>query len=377
MSAKTYRARSIQAAISRIKEEMGTDAVILATRKVPKGANNPYGADAFEVDAAPAGEVLVSPVEREAAFVSPQTTPEGTGLDSAVYTALHSELVGIKDLLYLMSRNEHLPELISDHPEYLNLYARLVNSGLSEQRARRFLVAGCVWHPDQRPDARETARSVLTGIVSRVSVIDPFAQVPDGPRRRMAAFVGPTGVGKTTTIAKVAARLFLQEKRSVGLISIDSFRVGALEQLKAYATIMGIPCLPAFSPAELKIAAARLRNADVILIDTAGHSHLDEARMHNLQELMAGEDGVETHLVLSASTAPQDMREAAERFARFDPVSYVFTKLDETRRRAAILEQVMERPLPVSFLTNGQKVPEDLVAAGKSELISLVFSGQD
>jgi flagellar biosynthesis protein FlhF len=136
---------------------------------------------------------------------------------------------------------------------------------------------------------------------------------------------------------------------------------------------MGLACLPAFSPEEFGKALSHFENLDVILVDTAGQSHLDLTRMRELSRLMEGGGTMSCHLVLSATAKPEDMREAAKNFATLSPESYVFTKVDETRTRGGLIDQVMDLRLPVSFITNGQRVPEDIMGATKRRILDLVL----
>ena len=189
----------------------------------------------------------------------------------------------------------------------------------------------------------------------------------------MAAFIGPTGVGKTTTIAKLAALLRLRHKKEVGIISVDSYRIGAVDQLRTYASIMGLPCLSAFTPRELQMAVGKMRDKDIVLIDTAGQSHLDRDRMKALRQLMEGAHEVSSHLVLSVTTEPQDMKEVARNFSILHPETYIFTKLDETRRRGTIIDQVLRLKMPISFVTDGQRVPEDILTASKRNILKLIL----
>ncbi|MDX9786421.1 MAG: flagellar biosynthesis protein FlhF [Desulfobacterales bacterium] len=379
MTAKTYQAKSIQEAIGKIKAEMGADAMILSTQRLPKGPRNPYGTNIFEVAAAPPG-VDVAAVKKPAFGESIGGGDHWLNRDSGDNAAageadmgwdeIRSELVTIKDMLFLFNQVGAMPDFVQMHPECLNLYARLVRAGISEQRARGFMKNAGAF--SGRTSTREIAKNVLREILSKIEILDPFAEESGG--RRVAAFIGPTGVGKTTTIAKLAAELSLKQKKRVGIISIDSYRIGAVEQLKTYSDIMGLPCLPAFSAEDFQLALSRMERREIILVDTAGQSHLDMDRMRELGRLMAGGDSkISNHLVLSATVKREDMREAAENFATLSPETYVFTKVDETRTRGGLIDQLMDLKLPVSFVTNGQRVPEDIMSATKKRILQLVL----
>lgn len=380
MAAKTFTAKSIPEAISRIKAEMGSDAMILSTHRLPKGVRNPYGADMFEVTAALPGAVVEAEADESSrelagsldAWLSPPPPSGDSGPRSeSGWKALQAELVSIKDMLFLFNQTGGVPDFLQMHPEYLNVYSRLVRAGISERRARTFMKKAGGVSGRSTLSSAEIATNVIREILSVIEVCSPFSKQTD--TRQVAAFIGPTGVGKTTTIAKLCAELSLKRKKRVGIISIDSYRIGAVEQLRTYAEIMGLPCLPAFSREDFQLALARLENRDIILVDTAGQSHLDLDRMKELGRMMGGETVISNHLVLSATVKRADMQEAARNFATLNPASYVFTKIDETRTRGGLIDQVMDMNLPVSFITNGQRVPEDILMATKKRILRLVM----
>jgi flagellar biosynthesis protein FlhF len=286
--------------------------------------------------------------------------------------ALSAALFSIKDMLFLMDQGDGgLPEFLHRYPESLNLYARLVKSGISSRRAQGFMKQALKMASSETMGSEEITKKVLNEIFSAIGIFDPFSS--GNGHQHLAAFIGPTGVGKTTTIAKLAAILSIQRKKRVGIISVDSYRIGAVDQLRAYAAIMGLPCLSAFSRQDLQKAVQKMQHKDIVLIDTAGHSHLDKDRMKALGQLMRGQHAISHHLVLSATTERGDMKEAAQNFTLLKPKTYVFTKLDETRRRGTIIDQIMDVKLPISFFTNGQRVPEDIREANKGNLLRLIL----
>ena len=187
---------------------------------------------------------------------------------------------------------------------------------------------------------KQLKKNVMTLCLDRLEVKDYFTRNNSSGVPHVAAFVGPTGVGKTTTIAKLAALLSLKRKMKVGLISIDNYRIGAFEQLKAYASIMGLLCVPAFSAQDLACALDRMKSMDVVLIDTAGHSHYDNPKIDEILKLIKSDFGISVHLTLSVTAESINMKEAASAFSVFNPDTYVFTKIDETKRCGKILDQI-------------------------------------
>ncbi|MBW1960819.1 MAG: flagellar biosynthesis protein FlhF [Deltaproteobacteria bacterium] len=384
MAIKRYKAKSIQEAIRRIKEDFGPDAMILSTRRLPKDPRNPYGKDFFEVTAALKNETeyialkethcideSLDKLGHHVEMQKPAAEKARRALLGEGLQALSAELFSIREMLFLIDQTGGLPEFLHRFPESLNLYARLVKSGISSRLAQIFMKRALDTLSDRPAGAEHITKRVLNEILSSISVLDPFSS--HNNKQQVAAFIGPTGVGKTTTIAKLAAILSLQQKKTIGIISVDSYRIGAVDQLRTYAGIMGLPCLSAFSRQDLQKAVKQLQHKEIVLIDTAGQSHLDKDRMKALSRLMKGQPAISNHLVLSATTERGDMKEAAENFSILNPRTYVFTKLDETRRRGTIIDQVLEFKLPVSFITDGQRVPEDIQAANKESLLRLIL----
>ncbi len=376
MQVKQYKAKSIQEALSRVKSELGADAMILSTRRLPRNTRDPYAQPLFEVTAS-AGDTAheSTPAAKRPDVVKDYRAPDAQRPDDSTpagqWNVVKDEIFHIKDMLFVLNQTRAAMDLSQVQPATLNLYARLLKAGISEKRAHALMSQGNAFTPMGPTDAEQVAKNVIGNILDAIEVLDPFAGA-DG-QRRLAAFIGPTGVGKTTTVAKLAADLSLKQKKRVGIIAIDSYRVGAVEQLKTYAAIMGLPCLPAFSHSELQMAVNKMKGMDVLLIDTAGQSHLDQKRMQELARIIGNDPIVSTHLVLSTPTRTSDMHEAAANFAVLDPQSYIFTKVDETSRCGAIIDQVFEHKLPISYVTNGQSVPEDILPARKQRLLRMIL----
>jgi len=392
---RKYKTRSIQEAISRIKKDMGPEAMIISTRRIARGVKDPYSRDLFEVSALPSDGLAVAglpeaegegtpcdfvretPVKadtikpRMLKNLMPENPMSGNGLET-----VHNELVGIKDMLLRLNHSQNLPDFFHIYPEALKLYTRLVCAGISETRATLFVKKACVIRDGRMPGEKEIARRVFKSIAKAIIVSSPFKNNPAQPASgdtAFVSFVGPTGVGKTTTIAKLAADLSLKQKKKVGLISIDSYRIGAVEQLKTYAAIIGIPCLAAFTQDDVQDAVRKMKTRDIVLVDTAGQSHLDQERMKELKRFLEWDIPVSCHLVLSASAKPADMKEAARQFSRLNPRTCILTKVDETCECGGILDLLMDSKLPVSFVTNGQKVPEDIITATKKNVFKLLL----
>jgi flagellar biosynthesis protein FlhF len=166
----------------------------------------------------------------------------------------------------------------------------------------------------------------------------------------------------------------LKTSKKVGLISIDNYRIGAMEQLKTYADILGIPCFPAFNRKDLLFALKRMEGRDIVLVDTAGQSQYDTSRIKELRKMITADLDISCHLLLSVATTESEMNRAAINFGPLRCHSYIFTKTDEAERCGSIINQIMELRLPISYITTGQNVPEDIEGASKEKILNLLLN---
>ncbi|SHK33997.1 flagellar biosynthesis protein FlhF [Selenomonas ruminantium] len=190
---------------------------------------------------------------------------------------------------------------------------------------------------------------------------------------RIVSLIGATGVGKTTTLAKIAARFVLEKNIRVALITADTYRISAVEQLKTYSDIIGLPLEIVYSPDELKVAIHKHRDKDLILIDTAGRSQHNEYQMKELQDFLAVDSRIERHLVMSATTKMRDVADILQKFSVCDPGRVIFTKTDETSSLGMIVNLLADKDIALSFMTNGQSVPDDIVPASADKLAALLL----
>ncbi len=364
MNKKTYQAENIQQAIATIKEELGPDAMILSTRKIPRKARDPYAREMIEVEAA-AATADRSPDSGPVEPVRPDPMAD-----------IRDDIAQIKDMISIAGFGNGMHNMVCNHFESVGVLASLLRAGVGEA-----LAGAIIRKAGKRMDATEDPlekikslkRYAMQECLDRIDTRDFFKRDNRSGVPHVAAFVGPTGVGKTTTIAKLAAMLTFQRKMKVGLISIDNYRVGAFEQLKAYASIMGLLCVPAFSAQDLYCTLDRMTSMDMVLIDTAGHSHFDKTRIDEILLLIKTDFRISAHLVLSVTVESIIMQEAAAAFSVFNPDTVIFTKIDETRRCGKILDQINDFKLPVSLIANGQKVPEDLIVPDRQQLLKIIL----
>ncbi|MEB3101146.1 flagellar biosynthesis protein FlhF [Ferviditalea candida] len=192
---------------------------------------------------------------------------------------------------------------------------------------------------------------------------------------RIAHFVGPTGVGKTTTIAKLAAEQVLKHNRKVGFITSDTYRIAAVEQLRTYATILNVPLEVVFSPLELPKAFQKFSDRDLIFMDTAGRNYRNEMYVSELNSLLQSDGNAETYLVLSMTSKYRDMNLITENFSKFKLDKLLFTKMDETDSYGSVINLMHDFSLQLSYVTNGQNVPDDIVELNEEHLVDTILEG--
>lgn len=193
-----------------------------------------------------------------------------------------------------------------------------------------------------------------------------------GAQRSVVALVGPPGAGKTTTLVKLAARYGLAARKPAQIITADVFRIAAADQLRSLASILGIGCDVAETPVALAQAMEEHRSKDFVFIDTPGLAAGEMEDGADLAQLLATHPEIDTHLVVPASMKPSDMARLIDRYSIFQPKKLLFTRLDETDRYGALISEAARRSLPLSFLSTGQQIPDDLEPATKSRLVELV-----
>jgi flagellar biosynthesis protein FlhF len=189
----------------------------------------------------------------------------------------------------------------------------------------------------------------------------------------VVAFVGPTGVGKTTTIAKLAARAYLTDKRPVRLVTVDTYRIAGAEQLRTYARILGVPCDVVMTPAALCDVVDGAQPGELVFLDTPGRSPHNRQRLVELRHVLDAVERDETYLLVSGTTRSVDLWEVARGFHTLEPNRLIFTKLDEAANFGNIVNFAYRQQLPLSYFTTGQTVPDDIESVSPDRLASLLL----
>ena len=351
MQNNLYLSKSIKQATAKVKDSLGPDAMIISTKKLSQGA----GHNLFEITAVPGGSDISSNI-------------------SDPFTEVNDQLMNIKDLIFLLNRPDSSIEHLMNNSIALSLYAKLIREGIDEPLARNILQETGTLKNTFHTNPSNVKQNLIKKLMQIIDVKDPFETKDNS--RIIAAFIGTTGVGKTTTIAKLAAQLMLKDGKRVGLISIDTYRIGAIEQLKTYANILGVPCFHAFKRKDLLFAFRKLEASDVILIDTAGRSQYDNSRIEELKTMLAGDLAISSHLLLSVGTIQSEIIKTAISFSPLNFQTYIFTKIDEAERFGSVINQITKLKLPISYITTGQNVPEDIERANKKHIINLLLKNK-
>lgn len=381
---RTFRAPDARAALAMVKAAMGPDAVILATQEVKSGL---FKKPEVEVTAAlqppkvaatpapaptpPAPPSAPPPVRYNAARPSsplasrpsaPQPPPS-TEVVADELIALRSAVESMRqEFTTRASAPTHAPRFDATT---MSLYTHLTDRGVDAQIAQELIQLAAGAHGTSAAGLWQGVRSLVAERL--VPTRAPWAK----GHRRVMALVGPTGVGKTTTLAKIAARALVESKISVALITVDTYRIGAADQVARYGHIMNVPARVAHNAKELQRALELSANAELVLIDTAGRSKAEELVAQ--AQLLRSVGDVQLALCLSAAAGSKQLEMTAKQYAALRPERLVFTKLDESAEPASILAAAAVVQRPVACVCDGQRVPEDVHAPSAQQLLDIAL----
>ncbi|MEA3546417.1 MAG: AAA family ATPase [Thermodesulfobacteriota bacterium] len=349
MKIKRFEAPDNITAFALVKKELGENAVILSSKTLEKGSRNAR----FEVIAAMDYEletVTAPPTE-----TARQKAPSTYG-DHSFRGNVPKQKAEQKD------RGE------------INFESRDLKMRFSRMLKEQTRKEGLKKPAQKNKSAEKTkVEKWRDSIIDQIH-INPL-KIKKSTQPEILALVGPTGVGKTTSAAKLAAWFSLRENCRVTLLSMDCYRIGATDQLRTYARIMRLPCEIVLRKKDLADAISRHQDSDLIIIDTAGKSPYDPDHVAELKNWFAPFDSIQPYLVLSASTKKEDIKTIINSYTPLDIASLIISKVDETRTYATLCQEIATSSLPVSYLACGQRVPEDFLAASRPYLHTLFKKG--
>lgn len=390
MRVKRFVGENITDTMNKVKRDLGVDAVIIQTRKIKEGGFLGFFAKTkVEITAVVEEKTAVSKresVRDNGAKMSPDFVKKAyetfSQKDNEQFKgsffnketdAAHIDLKQMHIML-----EEIKGHIVKDDGEKQSFsrpmeryYLLLKEKGLSEELIQYLLGNAASY---LREDLLEKDEIVIEDLRKQIIKICSNTDTirPVGHKTMVVALIGPTGVGKTTTIGKLAAGFSIIDKRRVALVTADTYRVAAVEQLRTFGEIIGVPVEVAMTPEGLQDAIQRHADKELIFVDTAGRSPHHELHMSELREFLAKASPDITMLVMSVTTNTDDQAEVLERFKNYS-THLILTKLDESTRLGSILDLVTKTTLPIAYLTNGQNVPDDIEAATPEKLARCVL----
>ncbi len=383
MQIKKFKASDTAEALRMIRKEFGSRAVILSTKDVEVGSGvfgfrKKYG---VEVTAATDADTPKDQLEPGTGFESKAFG--GRGARNSISTISPKGIKNSKPTGGGMSVSRvgrirpaklrgGFSRKADPRMQFFSLYKELQDQGVQEHIAMDLVkelgrlpsLKGSFRSEDLKQGVSETFRKMG-------AMVKPI-RVARG-EQKIAAMVGPTGVGKTTTIAKLAAMGGLKHGRKLGMITLDDKKIGAIAELGVYSKILDVPMEVASTRGQLERAIHHLRKKDIILIDTPGISRNENALFRRVQDLLQSVKPLETHLLLSATTREKDFAPLFDRFKSMDIQSFIFTRLDDSTEYGHLMNQLILTGIPVSYFANGPQVPENIEVATLDRLVKLML----
>lgn len=358
MKVRRYFVKDMREGMDLIRKEMGAEAVIISTRKLRHpGFKGIFMPRRLEVTAAVAGK------GRE------ELTRGAAGADDLA--CLKTDVASLKEMLKrLLAGEQNTEDTVQE-----NSVMEEWKNHFSIHDLDEVLLAGIFEEIKESLSGEVHITKDIAAMILEKKVRSFFRIAPE-KQERCQVFLGPTGVGKTTTMAKIAARYAFFYKEKVGLITIDHYRIGAIEQLRTYSEILDLPLEVIMSPRDIVPAMRSLEHCDRILVDTAGRGTRNSVQIGELANYIRHFEEAEKFLVVSATTKKGDLRLTAENFRRLDYNRLIYTKLDETDSFGIFVNGSHYAGVPVVYITNGQNVPDDLELANPDKFCSLLMGAE-
>jgi len=363
MQIKKFEAENMAEALRLVKQEFGSEAVILSAKSLEKkmGVFGHMKRPGVEVTAA-----------KDTLYPEPEKTSSGK-IRKFKNPGNKKSLIGTFCGGIMALKNKPNDIFQSHDRELANLKQQMLSQDVEESIILKLIEKVNRIVPSKKSLKDNELKLCLIHVLKEMGVTAEPVRIEPG-KRKVIAFMGPAGVGKTTTIAKLAAIQAIKMKKQVALITLDNYRIGGIDQLKIYAKIIGIPIEVASTGKEFKECLKRLKDKDLVLIDTAGMSQTNEYQFNELRIFFNKVRCVETCLLLSAATKENDLVDILAKFKVFSISKLLFTKLDESTSYGNIFNQLIRSKIPVSYFTNGQQVPGDIENATLEKMVDLIIN---
>ena len=391
MKLKTYTAPTYTEALNKIKQELGDDVAIVSSREIKRKTLSSPGLYEIVVAVDENKEIKSSKSQNtktdDVLFKLSNAAKEINSLAKSHKTSNSLKPVDIeeikelkKEIAKIADTLKYLQATVWDikhkdveiPPEFSEIYALAKASGMSKKHLDEIMKLTVKYMPLKMRKNRITIKRYFHTLLKKMIPVRIEREITP-PHKKILMFVGPTGVGKTTTIAKLAARYAykLSRRYKVGIITLDTYRIGAVEQLMTYAKMMRLPIETVVDPSDFEEALNALRHNDYILIDTVGSSQHDKEKIEKLSKFLKVNTFAEINinLVLSAVTKYEDLLDIYKNFSILPIDTLIFTKLDETKTYGNIFSFLLDTKKPVSYFSIGQEVPDDLMEANSEYLL--------
>lgn len=377
MQIKKFVAPTLKEASQQMKSELGNEAIILSTRVIP--ANDELAIEKmFEITAGiessygvPSG---ASSEKNIKAKVNSNFQEELSKLSKKVYPA--NPLKKTSTLSKIKRKKSEEDSFERNDTSIEDEFKEIVDT-LVMREIKKNIVSAVLSQLKKYENLLKPSNIDSYVLSSLASMIPTYHfEVQKSSRPKVVSLVGPTGVGKTTCIAKLAVISKILHNLDVGLISVDTYRLGALDQLRIFSEISNIDMLVAYEPWDIKGIMNSFKKKDIIFIDTAGRSQKNSEHLSKSLEFLDAAKVDETYLVLSATSTTKNLFDVAERFKIFDYNSVLFTKIDEAVAFGNILNLVSSFDIPISFFTNGQVIPDDIISADPEFTANMIYTGK-
>ena len=376
---KKYTASSMAEAMKYIREELGDDAVILSSKPVYTGGFlGMFRKRSIEVIAAidptpePSQMVIKQKVKKEAVPQSTTADPNPSKSDKKEIEENHL-LKEIADLKGMIADLRSTAVLDIQYPELLEQAHSFLIEQDVDATIRAQIMAPLLekWRSAKQDVSRVEVQEWLRDSI--LTLLEWISMEEMGFNKKYINIVGPTGVGKTTTLAKVAAETMLNQKKKVAFITTDTYRIAAIDQLKTYAKILNVPIEVAYNLEDFKRAADRFSHYDIVFIDTAGRNFRNEQYVKDLGNIIDFSNELETYLVLSLTSKQTDMDAIYRQFSTIPIKQVIFTKADETATYGSMINFIQRNQIAPFYITNGQNVPDDIVRATPTNIVNTIL----